>query len=159
MGTSLIKVLIDDKKDDLILTTRVPTLEPGVEGGHNKDAQNGIGSDAKVNMTYGKAIETSTLNLLTGKVENKDTPEEIILGHELIHAWRIMTGQSIPDGKKEMYSYNAGNGIVKKNEEVEELRAVGISPSAYNTTFAGCEEKYTENGLRYEQGLGPRVYY
>jgi hypothetical protein len=159
MGTSLVNALINDQKDDCILATRVATLDPDTEGDRQVNAQNGQGASSKVNMTYGKKLDVYTANLETGLPELTDTPEEIVLGHELIHAYYIMIGKAIPSTKKEEYSYNVGKGIKTKSEEIEELRVVGISPSANNENFTGCDEKYTENGLREEQGLGPRLKY
>ena len=67
--------------------------------------------------------------------DDKDSPEYIQLGHELIHAWRMMTGRRIVGG----------------NSWEEEAMTVGLSP------FANL--RFTENHLREEAKLKSRLKY
>jgi hypothetical protein len=80
----------------------------------------GAGVDTCVQMTPGK---------------DKESPEYIQLGHELIHAWRMMTGRRIVGG----------------NSWEEEAMTVGLSP------FANL--RFTENRLREEAKLKTRLKY
>jgi hypothetical protein len=63
------------------------------------------------------------------------TPDYIQLGHELIHAWRMMTGRRIVGG----------------NSWEEEAMTVGLAP------FAGL--RFTENALRRDARLPARLKY
>lgn len=66
--------------------------------------------------------------------EGPDDPEIIILGHELIHTWRMVTGMRIFEGGWE-----------------EEAMTTGLPP------FVNM--KYTENKLRDERGVALRTSY
>jgi hypothetical protein len=67
--------------------------------------------------------------------KDKDSPEYIQLGHEMIHCWRMMTGRRIVGG----------------NSWEEEAMTVGLSP------FANL--RFTENRLREEAKLKKRLKY
>ena len=66
-------------------------------------------------------------------------PSWIALVHELIHGWRLVTGQCVfrPDNNIEEY--------------YEEAMTVGLPP------YDGC--RFTENKFRMASGLPPRTFY
>lgn len=69
-----------------------------------------------------------------------NTPSYIALGHELIHALHVISGDVVKE-----YDWNTDGAII------EEARTVGLGP------YAG--KRITENALRKEWGLTLRTYY
>jgi hypothetical protein len=96
--------------------------------------QEGSGWDEKTNVlrfcpeVFKTAEDEDQLN---------DIPAFIILGHELIHAYHSLCGSS-----------DYGEGY-HGNKAIEEARTIGLGPWA--------NDPLTENGLRKEWGLRPRV--
>ena len=68
------------------------------------------------------------------------TPAYIALGHELIHALHVISGDVVKE-----YSWKTDGAII------EEARTVGLGPYA--------SKRITENALRKEWGLAQRTYY
>ena len=88
-----------------------------------------------------------------GSQSYQDTPIPITLGHELIHAERVMSGNAV-DYKKEIgYQYNFGLKRWKtpSSETIfkEEGETIGLTGN----------NRFTENKLRKEQGIDKRVRY
>lgn len=102
----------------------------------------GVGADTAVRLTPGIGIKSdnkvSVSKWLKGKsqydLDVDAVRADIMLGHELVHAWRMMTGMR----------------IVAKGWE-EEMMTVGLGPGAWLP--------YTENKLRMEAGHPLRTSY
>lgn len=76
----------------------------------------------------------------------------IMLGHELVHAYRNMNGYAHAHKEREMYSYYDEHGKLQwETKRKEELIVVGLSKAGSYI--------YTENALRKEHGLPKRVKY
>lgn len=83
----------------------------------------------------------------------------VVLGHELIHAWRGMDGNQIPYETTGEFWYDDVEGKRRlERAPSEELQTTGIIPeSGY---VKQSSKKYpTENALRKEQGMNKRVSY
>jgi hypothetical protein len=117
---------------------------------NSNNALNGKGSDVKIGFNISSNPEIPTLDKNSKRVVGKQRPNEIGLGHELIHGIRSMEGKAIAYNKIETYSYiNSEGQKVTVNGRTEELETVGIKG-----TF-----RYSENKLRVEHGLEKRGAY
>lgn len=94
----------------------------------------GPGVNTHIRMEWQEEFRGSSDGKFDPKKDYNDAPAFLVLGHELIHAWRMMQGRRIVDGGWE-----------------EEAMTTGIGP------FAGWA--VTENALRSEAGLPKRPYY
>ena len=138
-------------------SSQTVTVDVGTAGSGNSanavnwtDAQNGTGSDATVNFdpTSNPAIPTE--NPTTGNVAPQTgRPNEIGLGHELIHANHIVDGDV--NLSPQSHTYQTAGGNQTQTVRSEELRTVGL---------AGNKKKdITENQLRKENKLNRRGAY
>lgn len=117
---------------------------------NSKNAINGIGSDATVNFDPTANPFILTKDPTTGNVSGTSRPNEIGLGHELIHADRSMNGKAVDYSTTATYSYKNDKGnTVTQTIPQEELETVGLQG----------KYKYSENKLRKEQGLNERGAY
>lgn len=134
---------------------RTVTISIGSGGNTESDvnsanAINGIGSDATVNFDPSSSPSILTKDPATGNVSGKSRPNEIGLGHELIHADRSMKGKAVNYSTKATHTYkDAAGNTVTQTVPQEELETVGVSGT----------HKYNENKLRKEQGLDERGAY
>ncbi len=168
IGTALIRelnsklpgaktVVIDYKNS----SGRFPAGTTGNKAGHmpSPDATNGVGVDAFVTFDPTSNQSIVTKDPATGNAQKTKRPNEIGLGHELIHAQHYMTGTKGTGSTS--YTYKDTNGNMQTTtDKTEEVNTVGL----------GGRSKYTENMLRKEQRaiakkpllqnqLNPRVKY
>ena len=136
-------------------SSNVATIDIGSSG--NKagasnwaDAQNGVGSDATVTFDPTSNPSIPSVDPATGNVvPQSGRPNEIGLGHELIHANHIFDGDV--NLTEQNYTYKTATGTVTKKARIEELRTVGL---------AGNKKRdITENQLRKENNLNSRGAY
>ncbi len=133
----------------------------GNVAGHmpSADASNGTGVDAYVSFDPTSNPTIMTEDPTTGNAQGTHRPNEIGLGHELVHAYHYMTGTKGTGTTSYTYTDAAGNAQTT-SDKTEEVNTVGIAGSS----------KYTENLLRQEQRaaattpaqqnqLNPRVEY
>ena len=117
---------------------------------YHRDESNGKGTDGYINLSFLQSVDLKVEDLKTGKTILEHTPAEIIVGHELIHAYSAMNGDAAPYDKKSSYTYKDIDGLkYKTKERTSELETVGIIGN----------RKYTENKLRKEHKLNKRVKY
>jgi RHS repeat-associated protein len=98
---------------------------------------------------------------LPGVTEAQRGEAYITLGHEFVHAWYIMTGRNAY-GKEVDHAFQFGGQRITEKVRPEELLTVGIerNPKRLGMTGARGEYRYfTENAIRKEHGLPPRVAY
>lgn len=139
-GTELIRQLIGNKK---ICSVQATNKENSWMGSHASPAnvansRNRVGCNASVFLLPSQA--------------SKKNPLFIILGHELIHAIRMLTGvieHSYP------VIYWVGNK--RYQAPYEELCTVGLVKYPYN--YTRYKQQITENSIRKENGLALRQIY
>ena len=148
-GTTLISNLISD--------TKTTTIVVGAKGSGNSakadsrtatgnvdwtNATNGAGDNATVSFDPTANPDIPTVDPKTGNVSGAKRPNQIGLGHELIHADHINNGDV--DFTPATHTYNDANGNPTTQTIItEELRTVGLQG-----VKAG---DVTENNLRQEQ--------
>ena len=145
---------------ELINSSHTVTINIGKAGSGStqgpRDTKNytikGKGSDSEVNFDITQKAKLLVENN-EGSQSYQDTPLPIILGHELIHAERAMTGNAVDYKKEIRYDYKFG---LKKwrtpySETIfhEEGETVGLTGN----------NRFTENKLRKEQGIDKRLRY
>ena len=135
-GTELIDRLVDSDK-----TVTVTTGSGGNAASADNwtKAQDGTGSDSTVYFDKNSNPLIQTVDSETGKIIPKERPNQIGLGHELIHAEHIVSGEV-------QLTKSAGDNIYD-----EEKATVGIQYNRPNDI--------TENDLRSEQNVEPRGEY
>ena len=149
-GDKLIKRLINSGKT---VTIDQKNNRGSSESDSNPtDATNGKGSDANVNFAPNQKGKVLALAPLFYDADDRDTPSEIILGHELIHVDRSMRGEAIDYSINDNYTYtNNGPGPHIGRAPKEELATVGIE---HNN-----KDDITENDLRSENNGTTRLRY
>ena len=98
---------------------------------------------------------------------NVSCPSEILLGHELVHAVRVIRGEHVLPLQNGYYSMiYSRDTIIHTFAEREELETTGISYAKFDENdkfdrivYSQNEFKYTENALRVEAGLPVRSVY
>jgi len=137
-GTALIRALISNPHTVRVqFTTANPShaSESGPGAFVNSDGTPGSGSSADVFINRSEATAAD--------------PLRIILGHELIHAHRFMTGTDVGFGVTTTWT-SPTTGITYRNIEREELYVIGVLTPSRNRPIT------TENRLRREQGVANR---
>jgi len=138
-GTTLVNNLISDTKST---TITIGTSGNKANATNWADAQNGTGSDATVSFDPKSNPDIPTEDSKTGNVSGEKRPNQIGLGHELIHADHINNGDV--DLTTDTNTYKDATGTtVTQTVKKEELRTVGLKG-----VKAG---DITENNLRSEQ--------
>ena len=126
------------------------TVDRNATGGVDwTNATNGTGANATVNFDPTSNPNILTTDPTTGNVSGATRPNQIGLGHELIHADHINKGTV--DFTPATHSYQTATGTRTQTVATEELRTVGVP--GHNTN------KATENKIRQEQGLNQRGAY
>jgi RHS repeat-associated protein len=150
-GSELIRDL--NKKGDGAKTV---TISIGAAGSGNSESHyrtnstNGVGTDSNVSFDPIANPSILTKDPTTGNVSGATRPNEIGLGHELIHADRAMKGKSVDRATTGTHTYkDAAGNTVTQTKPKEELETVGLQGT----------HKYNENKLRKEQGLNERGAY
>ena len=134
---------------------RTVTISIGAAGSGNSESHlstnstNGVGTDSNVSFDPTSNPSILTKDPVTGNVSGATRPNEIGLGHELIHAERAMTGKSATGTTTQTYKDAAGNMTTPTPVRNEEVETVGTQGT----------HKYNENKLRREQGLNERGAY
>ena len=98
---------------------------------------------------------------------NVSCPSEILLGHELVHAVRVIRGEHVLPLQNGYYSMiYSRDTIIHTFAEREELETTGIPYAKFDENdkfdrivYSQNEFKYTENALRVEAGLPVRSVY
>ena len=98
---------------------------------------------------------------------NVSCPSEILLGHELVHAVRVIRGEHVLPLQNGYYSMiYSRDTIIHTFAEREELETTGIPYAKFDENgkfdrivYSQNEFKYTENALRVESGLPVRSVY
>ena len=142
---------------NLISSSKTTTIVVGAEGSGNSakadsrtstgivdwtNAKNGTGDNATVSFDPTANPDIPTGDPKTGNVSGAKRPNQIGLGHELIHADHINNGDV--DFTQTTHTYNDANGTPTTQTVInEELRTVGLQG-----VKAG---DVTENNLRKEQ--------
>lgn len=121
----------------------------------------GVGSSSQISLSR-KQGQTLVQDRKTGNTYMADEPAYILLGHELIHAWRNTKGISLSrkgDAAIGTYWFRDKNGKIKKDTSIaDELATIGLSYIAYGVRFnKWTGHNMTENALRDEHGLDRRV--
>ena len=159
VGTRLIRELIQTRKKVTIELTTNEKIK-------NTTQSKNIYLDSEY-----APVSISTINE-NGEILQEVIPLSILIGHELIHAWRNINNTSIRDG---VYGLRASpsmyGGTRMEYSKEEEFQTVGLKYFRYRTTNSGLlnsnqsyfwypgENDITENMLRMEQGLNLRVAY
>jgi hypothetical protein len=115
-----------------------------------KAKQTGVGVGSKVAFPW-KALPKTRVRTAQGGTESRDTPQEIALGHELIHADHAQRGVWRGDDKT-LKHFATGQGERGDYAIEEEIDTVGLGA----TRRAG---DITENDLRGQLGHEQRVSY
>ena len=116
------------------------------------DASNGKGSDGIVNFDPSSNPSIPTEDPKTGNVSGATRPNEIGLGHELIHAEHYMDGDYSPRSQTATITYKDASGNTQtQTTRKEELRTVGLAGTK--------KDDITENQLRKENKLNKRGKY
>jgi NleD-like pathogen effector protein (putative zinc metallopeptidase) len=120
----------------------------------NEDIPNakrsGVGAGSKVAFPW-MALPQTRVRTAEGETESRDTPREIALGHELIHADHAQRGVWRGDDKT-LKHFATGEGERGDYAIAEEMDTVGLG----DTKRAG---DITENDLREQLGHEQRVSY
>jgi len=145
-GTALVRDVINNSNTVVIApgsTNQEFDVSPG--------ATNGGGSNVLVKYNPSFDPKEPTIDPKTGNASMETRPNQIGLGHELVHTERSMNGKAVPTSQTTDYTYKgpAGKPITDKNVPKEELQTVGLQG----------DSKYTENKLREEQNLNQRGGY
>jgi hypothetical protein len=146
-GSELIRDL--NKKGDGARTVIISIGTGGNSESHlQANSTNGVGTDSNVTFDPTSNPLIKTKDPVTGNVSRATRPNEIGLGHELIHADRAMKGKSVEGTTTQTYTDAAGNTVTEsvRKEEVETVGTQG-------------NYRYNENKLRKEQGLNERGAY
>jgi hypothetical protein len=137
-GTELVDRLIDSGKT--VTITNAPSGDGNAaESSDWTKAKDGTGSDATVEFDKNSNPLIQTVDSKTGEIVPKTRPNQVGLGHELIHADHITNG-TIQMNKSD-----------EDNVRDEEKATVGIKYNKPNDI--------TENNIRKEQGVEPRGKY
>ena len=145
-GTKLISSLIEDE--------HIVSIQKGRTYKNHRmnslNSVNGKGCDSKISVNLNRFQDFLVKDRFTSKTKTEKAPAQIYLGHELIHAYHATQGISIDYETKEPYIYiNSQGQKIRSIEKTEELQTVGIKKGS----------AFTENMLREEQMLNPRIKY
>ena len=147
VGTALVRDVINNKRTT---TVKVNYSKRTTTDGENiKNKSNGVGTNAIIDMDL--RPKDNCVDAGGGYVKNEETSPEIILGHELIHAYRTMNGKIVDSSKTKPVTvlYRGDTKSNTADEKIEELQTIGIK--GYNYF------KYTENKLRKEHDATERT--
>ncbi len=146
-GTNLIRSL---NSSDKTVTIMIQAGRNDATADNRTDAQNGTGTNSTVRIDPSMNVD---LRVDDGKGGTKyeTALDQVILGHELIHAKDHMEGTLYT--KEANHSYKRLDGTTKvERHEIAEYRAVGFKG------FVG-KDGISENTIRKEQGVKQRASY
>jgi RHS repeat-associated protein len=142
-GTELISRVINSS-NTMTITVGTPGSGNFETDVNSANAINGVGTDVNVSFDPTSNPNILTVNSKTGNVSGKKRPNQIGLGHEIIHGERSMRGEAIDYSDMGTHTYQDANGnTVTQTVPKEELGTVGLK---HNTS-----KDITENDLRKEQ--------
>lgn len=146
VGTGLISSMISNK--------HTATISLGNRNSNSReyrrDAINGKGTNVSISFNPNHKPVVLTKDNRTGESLTQTIPNEIVLGHEMIHGYRSMNGEASDGARYTTYTYkDSDGGVYRVKEKAEELQTIGIIDNY----------KYTENKLREEQGYNKRIEY
>ena len=167
VGTNLVRELIDNEilteitlisKYDEYKSNRVEEKFKNTEFGNKLE---------KISVMLNADSDVGFLiyDYNTGEISEPDSPRYMVMGHELVHAYRRL--KNIPNiiKKEGFYTYLMEDDgkieISSQLEQIEELEAAGINYfNKIDKKYIWASGfKYTENALRIENGLGLRIKY
>ncbi|WP_262896646.1 RHS repeat-associated core domain-containing protein [Flavobacterium psychrophilum] len=152
-GSSLIRELNKKGTNEKSVTISIGTPGSGNSESdiNSTNAINGVGSNTTVNFDITSSPTILTENSVTGNVSGQSRPNEIGLGHELVHAVRSMKGEAVDYSTTDTHTYKDATGTsTTQTKPLEELQTSGLKPSRV---------PFNENKLRIEQGLDKRGAY
>ncbi len=153
-GTRLIRRLNSSDKDvNIVVGSGGNSARPDSRTASGKtdwtNSKNGTGDNVTVNFDPTSSPSIKTEDPSTGIVAGASRPNEIGLGHELIHADHVTSGDV--DFTPTSHTYKTASGTKTQTKPNEELRTVGLQ---------GVKKTdITENQLRKENKLNKRGGY
>ncbi|HEX2847204.1 MAG TPA: M91 family zinc metallopeptidase [Chitinophagaceae bacterium] len=161
-GTELIRKLIGhDKTLTINMAKNGEEAMPGAATGASneslqKNASNGVGIDAEMDIGMGHLIFTQDKN---GKVIEQRLTTGDMLDHELVHAIAQMNGEA-REGGKGLISYTDNKGVPQTERvPMEEVLTIDAGRAPSKSRSMPGYQYPTENTLRREQGKGKRLNY
>ncbi|MCP1997578.1 RHS repeat-associated core domain-containing protein, partial [Flavobacterium sp. HSC-61S13] len=143
-GTELISRVVNSS-NTMTITVGAPGSGNSESDVNSSNAISGVGSYVNVSFDPTSNPDILTVDPKTGNVSGKKRPNQIGLGHEIIHGERSMRGEAIDYNDMGTHTYQDANGnTVTQTVPKEELATVGLK---HNTS-----KDITENDLRNEQG-------
>jgi len=117
----------------------------------------GSGSVITLNTSGGIAVIVDDWGGRTSRFEY--APTHIVLGHELVHAYRFAGGNRVFEWFEATHSYISPSGVRSQlTAPLEELQTIGISHTHPDGHWVRMTNNgVTENALRREQGLPRRI--
>jgi RHS repeat-associated protein len=151
IGSRLIEeMIVNQNTVHIFQNTQEDNASYGLEGQPVELESNGVGVGGRIQVDFTHTTTLTVINKETGRAEDGYTPTHIVLGHELIHAYYKMKGESHPDEEMVSYRYINEEGIsTPMIQEREEAETVGLAGN----------RKFTENKLREEHGYRSRAKY
>ena len=145
-GTELIRQLIDSR---FTITIQYSTDVNRARALNPRAASDGRGSDGIAFFNpSGRVVRPITIDPSTGKAVATPRPPYIGLGHELIHGLAYVTGTLVPREIEREHTFINERGETQTIlTPVEELLTIGLIPG----------RAVTDNDLRFEHGIRPRV--
>ena len=114
------------------------------------DGWNGKGTDVRISFNPRENPVVLTCDIKTGRSIMETILPKIVLGHELVHGYRSMCGNGAhPDAESSYIFKDIDEKMYRERKSTEELETVGITGNSL----------FTENKLRREHGLNPRIRY
>ena len=137
-------------------------LESAVDA-MNRASTPGNGSDADVYIdatTLNGQEQTTTYDANTGQAQRQNTPDAVIIGHELIHADRFTKGRGGFDNQGHLILGSYLRASTNRDQALveEEIYTVGLTPSG-NTIVNPDPSSTTEQQIRAEHNQLPRDNY
>lgn len=119
---------------DVINHKRTTKIQIGEEDDVNryhatcrKDQSNGKGTDGYSNLNLSQPVDLMVEDSKTGKTITEHASMKITVGHELIHAYSAMNGDTAPEYNESNYRYRNTEGkLVEVKSWTTELETVGI---------------------------------
>ena len=168
-GTDLVRDLINSDINITIRKFDIVADKEYARNGVTKASYDKKGNCTSILIYYDPNGGTSKISYdpVTVTSSNISCPTEILLGHELVHAVRIIRGEHVLSLQNGYYSMiYSRDMIIPTFAEREELETSGISYSKFDENdkfdrivYSQNEFKYTENALRVEAGLPVRSVY
>ncbi|MDD2630381.1 MAG: M91 family zinc metallopeptidase, partial [Limnochordia bacterium] len=107
-------------------------------------------------------VVTGNVDTLSGTLT--EMPIHMVLGHELVHAWRWLSGGAliVPEGargERIQWTWKLGEEEYTRWQSREELETIGLVKPSIGRRLRMLFFVPTENAMRFEHGLDPRISY